>query len=451
MKIISPLAWLRLARKPWRASPPLLLASGFLLLILVGACLLQLPAAHVGELRWLHAFFTATSAVCVTGLATIDVSTQLTLLGQWVLIALVQLGGLGIMTFAALTLIFLGGRLGLGYQRLVSDAMNQTQPRDLFWLVRRIGVFVVVAEGLGMLLLALQWVPEYGWQRGLFLSLFHAVSAFNNAGFALWPDNLIGLEGDASVILTLSGLVIAGGLGFVVVSELWELRSWRGLSLHSKLVLSGTATLLLAGFVALLLIEWRNPGTLGALSLKDKVLGAWFQAVSPRTAGFASLDLAQLLPASVVVIIFLMFVGAGTNSTGGGIKVSTFMVLLLTTRAVLTGRDTPVVFGRSLGFHVIYKALAVSLIALIVILTGVFLLTLTDPDKPFMALLFEVVSALGTVGLSLNLTPHLSAWGQGLLMPLMFIGRLGPLTLAFLLTRATPSRVTYAEGEVHIG
>lgn len=451
MQALSPLVWLRRLRQPWRASPPLLLAAGFGLLILLGALLLKLPQAHHGDLSWLDAFFTATSAVCVTGLATIDISTQLTLFGQCVLLLLVQLGGLGIMTFAALTLILLGGRLGLGYQRLVSDAMNQTQPRDLFWLVRRIGVFVLLAEGLGLLLLALQWVPEFGWQRGLFLSLFHAVSAFNNAGFSLWPESLVGLGDDVSVIFTISALVIVGGLGFVVVSECWQLRSWRRLSLHSKLTLTGTGLLLLLGFVLFTAIEWHNPGTLGALSLKGKLLGGWFQSVSPRSVGFVSLDMGQLASASVVVMILLMFVGAGTNSTGGGIKVSTLMVLILTTRSVLTGKDTPVVFGRSIGFRVIYKALAVSLITLMLIVLGVFCLTLTDPDKPFVAELFEVVSAVGTVGLTLNLTPHLSDAGQMLLMPLMFIGRLGPLTLAFLLTRAEPSRVSYAEGEVHIG
>lgn len=451
MKPISPLVWLRLARKPWRASPPLLLAIGFLLLILIGGLLLKLPLAHRGEMGWLDAFFTATSAVCITGLTTLDISTQLTPFGQWVLMLLMQLGGLGIMTFAALTLLLLGGRLGLGYQRLVSDAMNQTQPRDLLWLLRRICVFVLVAEAIGMGLLALQWVPEFGWGQGLYLSLFHSISAFNNAGFTLWPDSLQGSHDNTLVILVFSLLIIAGGLGFTVVSDCWEQRRWRCLSLHSKLTLVGTGALLVAGFLLLSCIEWNNPGTLGELSLKGKLLGGWFQSVSPRTAGFSSFDLSQLRPASVVVVILLMFVGAGTNSTGGGIKVSTMMVLLLTTRSFLAGRSTPVVFGRSIGFDTIFKALAVSFLTLMLIVCGVFLLTLTDPSLPFLAELAEVVSAVSTTGLTLGLTPHLSDAGQLVLIPLMFIGRLGPLTLAFLLTQQQPSRVSYAEGEVHIG
>lgn len=451
MKVPSPLAWQRLARTPWRASPPLLLAVSLMALIVVGALLLELPVAHTGQLGWLDAFFTTTSATCVTGLLAIDITTKLTLFGQCVLLVLMQLGGLGIMTFAALTLLVLGGRLGLGYQRIISDAMNQTQPQDLFWLIRRIGIFVFATEAIGMVLLALRWVPQYGWGHGLWLSLFHSVSAFNNAGFALWSDNLAGVESDTPVILVIGFLIIAGGLGFTVVSECWSLRSWRKLSLHSKLTITGTFILLLGGFVLLTAIEWNNPGTLAPLTIKGKLLGGWFQSVTARTAGFSSLDLAHLRNASAMVMILLMFFGAGTNSTGGGIKVSTAMVLLLATRSFLTGHKRPVIFGRSINRETVYKALAVTFVTLILIFTGVFILTLTDPGQPFLAELFEVVSAIGTVGVSQNLTPQLSAPGQVVLMLLMYVGRLGPLTLAFLLTRQHPTHIAYPEGNVHIG
>lgn len=452
MRTVSPRVWLRQrTRKSWRVSPPALLALGFAVLIVIGTLLLKLPVSHVGGLSWLDAFFTATSAVCITGLTTIDIGTQLSVFGQCVLMLLMQLGGLGIMTFAALTLLLLGGKLGLGYQRLVGDAMNQTRPRDLFWLVRRIGIFVLLAEGLGLLLFALHWVPEYGWERGLYISLFHAISAFNNVGFSLWPDSLVAHQDDVLVILTFSLLIIAGGIGFTVVSECWTRRNWHALGLHSKLTLVGTAGLLVVGFVLFTLIEWHNPGTLGELPVGDKLLSGWLLSVAPRTSGFANIDLSQLAPASIVITLVLMFIGAGTNSTGGGIKVSTMMVLLLVTRSILTGRETPVVFGRSIAKQVVYKALAVSFIALLAVIVGVFLLSLTDPNKPFLSELVEVVSALSTTGLSLGLTAQLSAAGQMVLIPLMFIGRLGPLTLAFVITRRQPSQIKYAEGEVFIG
>ncbi len=452
MRDISPGVWFRRhSRKAWHASPPLLLAVGLLGLILSGAVALKLPWSHLGELTWLQALFTATSAVCVTGLTVIDVGSQLTTFGQCVMILLMQLGGLGIMTFAALTLILLGGRLGLGYQRLVSDAMNQTQPQDMKWLLKRIGLFVLVAEGIGVALLAFSWVPEMGWEKGLFFSLFHAVSAFNNAGFSLWSDNLISRVDDGSIIVVISALIIAGGLGFTVVTECWQWRRQRKFSLHTKLTLVGTIALLVIGAVLLTCIEWNNPDTLGQLALDGKLWGGWFQSVTARTAGFASIDLTNLCNASLVVLVVLMFIGAGTNSTGGGIKVSTMMTLLLTTRSFLTGRDRPVVFSRSIGLPVVYKALAVSLVSLMTVVLGVFLLSLTDPNQPFKAELFEVVSALSTTGLSLNLTPKLSGAGQSLLIVLMFVGRVGPLTLAFLLTRRQPNRINYAEGQVFIG
>lgn len=451
MKIVSPLAWIRIARRPWQASPPLLLAMSFMVLIFLGGLLFKLPFATTRPITWFEAFFTATSAVCVTGFDIIGFSDTLTLFGQFVLMALIQLGGIGVMTFAALTLLLLSGRLGMGYQQLMGDAMNQTQPRDLFWLFRRIGGFVLIAEAIGVVLIAIRWVPEFGWLEGLGRSLFHTVAAFNNAGISLWPDGLARFRSDAGILLVTSLLVIAGGLGYTVVTECWQYRDHRRLSLHSKLTLSGTLLLLVLGFVLFSAIEWNNAASLGGQGWGARLLDGWFMSVTSRTAGFATFEPTGLQGASIVLLILFMFIGAGTNSTGGGIKVSTMMVLLLTTKSFLTGRTTPVVFGRSFGITVVYRALAMSFIALLTIISGIFLLALTDPGCSLEALTFEVVSAFTTTGLSMGITPGLSMPGQLLLMLLMFMGRVGPLTLALLLTRREPSRVTFAEGEVYIG
>jgi len=437
--------------KLWRLSPPSLLALSFVVLIAIGTVLLKTPLAHHGDLSWLDALFTASSGVSITGLTTIDVGTQLTVFGQLVLLVLMQLGGIGIMTFAALTFLLLGGRMGLGYQQLVSDAMNQTQPRDLFWLLRRICIFVLATEAVGMLLFALYWVPQHGWLDGLYFSFFHAISAFNNVGFTLWPDSLVGSRHSVIIIMVTSAMIVAGGLGFTVVNDCWKQRRWHSLSLHSKLTLIGTAGLLVGGMVLFTAIEWHNAGTLGELSVSDKLLNGWFLSVVPRTSGFSSVDITQFANASIVILVAFMFIGAGTNSTGGGIKVSTMMVLLLATKSFLTGKQRPVIFERTISYEAVYKALAVSFISLLMVVLGLFLITLTDPQFSLTTLLVEVVSALSTTGHSFGVTSQLSPGGQLILIVLMFLGRLGPLTMAFVLTKAKTAPIDYVEGEVHIG
>lgn len=457
MRPVSPLvwkrlAWKRIAHRPWRLSPPMFLASGFGLLILLGTLLLKIPAFHRGSISWLDALFTATSSVCITGLTTIDIGDQLTLYGQLVCLTLMQLGGIGIMTFAALTLMLFGkGNIRLGYQQLVSDPVNKTKPKDLIWLLKRVAVLVFGVEAICMVLFAVHWVPQLGWSEGLYHSFFHAVSAFNNVGFTLASNSLQNHQLDTLLVLVTSVLIIVGGLGFMVVNDIWRRRHWQSLALHSKLTLLGTVCLLTFGFIALTAIEWSNSSTLGAMSFTDKLINGWFLGVTPRTSGFSTVDIGQLQNASLVIVILLMFIGAGTNSTGGGIKVSTMMVLLLATYAFLTGKKQPVIFGRSISMLTVFKALAVTFITLLFIILGLLALTLTDPDKAFVSVLLEVVAAITTTGLSLNLTQQLSDAGQLVLVPLMFIGRLGPLTLAFLLTRSQKSRVEFAEGEVFIG
>ncbi len=432
-------------------SPAVLVASSFLLLIMIGTMLLHSDWATRMPIAWSDALFTATSAVTVTGLAVLDTETYFTTAGQLVLLILVQLGGIGIMTFAALTLLLLGHQLGIGEQRLVREAMNHTRVMDLGWLIKRIFVLVFVIEMIGFLLLAIILVPEQGWQTGCFHALFYSVSAFNNAGFALTADSLVPRAGHWPLALVLGSLAVVGGLGFTVLAELRLRTRWSAMSLHSRLMLSGTAVLLLIAYAVFLVCEWNNPATLGPYGLSEKLAIGFFHAIVPRSAGFNMIDVGSMTLAVTLLYIVLMFIGAGTNSSGGGIKVTTFMVLILSTRAFLSGRTTPSVFGRSIPLELVIKSLAMAFIAMMIVIVTLFALTLTDPGLGFLNLFFEAVSACATVGLSRGITAELSEPGRIVIMLAMFMGRIGPLTLVFLLAKPKRHRIRYPAGDVHIG
>lgn len=432
-------------------NPAVLVTVSFLLLIAVGTVALHSDWATLTPLGWRDALFTATSAVTVTGLAVVDTDVQFSTAGHLVILLLVQLGGIGIMTFAALMLLLLGQQLGIGEQRLVREAMNHTRVMDLGWLIKRIFLLVFAVELAGALLLLVILVPDQGWREGGFHALFYSISAFNNAGFALTPDSMMPRAGHWPLALVLGGLAVLGGLGFTVLAELRLGTRWSAMSLHSKLMLSGTAALLLFGFVVFLACEWSNPATLAPFSTSEKLAIGFFHAIVPRSAGFNMIDVGGMTMAVTMLYIVLMFIGAGTNSTGGGIKVTTFMVLILSTRAFLRGRTTPSVFGRHIPAEIVLKSLAMAFIAMMIVIVTLFALTLTDPGLAFMDLFFEAVSACATVGLSRGITGELSEAGRVVIMVAMFVGRIGPLTLVFLLARPQLQRIRYPAGEVHIG
>ncbi|WP_115717520.1 TrkH family potassium uptake protein [Gallaecimonas mangrovi] len=446
---IRPRQWQK--QKSLGATPPMVLAGGFLALIIMGALLLLLPWSRHGPLSVADAFFTATSAVTVTGLGVVDTASHFSHFGQGVLLVLIQLGGLGFMTFGVLVLLLLAGKVSFSHQFLVKESLNQTQLTDVMRLVRHLARFVIVAEGLGWLLLSLIWVPEMGWSKGIWHALFYTVSAFNNAGFALSSDSLNRYVDSAPVNLVITALFMTGGIGFAVVSELAQKRRYKGLSLHSRVMLWGTLTLAFGGMALFLLIEWNNPETLGNLSIGGKLWASWFQSVSTRTAGFNTIDMSGMRPASVMLFIMLMFIGAGPGSTASGIKVTTFVVLLAATRAFLLRRPQTKVMNRAIPAVSVFKALAVTLLSTMLIFFAIFVLSITDHDKPFLDLCFEVVSAFGTVGLTRGITPELSETGKVLIMVMMFLGRVGPLTLGFLLATPKVHRVRYAEEPVSIG
>ncbi|WP_251976580.1 TrkH family potassium uptake protein [Salinicola avicenniae] len=435
-----------------RLSPPEILLVGFTLLCALGALLLWLPGSATRPLAWHEALFTATSAVTVTGLSVIDVGQDLTFTGQLILLLLIQVGGLGFMTFAALTVLLLGARLPLQQQSLVREALGEIAFSQVARLVRLVMVFALLVESGGTLLLALRWVPEYGLSQGLWHSLFHAVSAFNNAGFSTWSESLTKAVDDPLITLVVTTLFIVGGLGFVVISDLYRQRRWSRLAMQTKVVLLATLWLNLAATALLLWLEWSNPDTLGGLDdVFARLQAAWFQAVTPRTAGFNTLDPGALTDASSLLVMLLMFIGGGSSSTASGIKITTFVVLLLTARAFYRNTEHPTAFGRSIPQETVIKAITVALAGVLLVFLTLFGLSVTDRDQTFLDLAFEAVSAFGTVGLSRGVTADLSLPGQFLLGLTMLLGRVGPLSVGYFLATRQARGLRYARGEIQIG
>ncbi|MDT8321021.1 MAG: TrkH family potassium uptake protein [Xanthomonadales bacterium] len=434
-----------------RLPPTAVLALIYLLLVALGTVLLMLPAATTEPIDWSDAIFTATSAATVTGLVVVDTGAQFTLFGQALILVLIQLGGLGIITFAVLVLCMLGLPISLQHKLFLRDELRQTSMSDLLSMALLILRVVLVFELVGVVLLGLVFVPEFGWREGLWQSLFHTVSAFNNAGFGLFPDSLSRWAGNPIVNFTVPLLFVVGGLGFSVLTDLHYTRGWNRLSLHTKLMLAGTAGLMLWSVVTFAIIEWHNPGTLGQFaSASEKIMASVFQALTTRTAGFNTIDTAAIEDSSALMFILLMIIGGGATSSAGGIKVTTFVVMLLATVAYFRKRARPVAFRRSLGSEEVMKVLALISLSLILVMTATFVLTLTQ-DQPFLDLLFEVASAFGTVGLSLGATGELDGFGRAVIIVLMFIGRVGPLALGLFLATRIPPRVRYPEGQIFLG
>lgn len=448
-----------LFRRPVR--PERVLALGFLLLIVTGGLLLSLPACAEGgrSIGLLAGLFTATSAVCVTGLTVIDPGPQLSALGEGVLLLLIQVGGLGFMAFATLIMAALGKKFSLKNRLLLRDSMNQTTLDGIGRLSVLFFLIAIAIETAGALLLMPRLVALYG-AKGVWYSFFTAVSAFCNAGFDLFGsgNSITHLAQEPYVLVVIALLVILGGLGFGVLMECLQHRlRWRALSLHSRLVLAVTGGLIAFGTLATLLLEWRNPATLQALPFFDKLVNSFFQSVTLRTAGFASLDQSALSGPARLVGIPLMFIGASSASTGGGVKTTTFAALLLVVISVIRGRERISVFGREISPDTARRAMTIVFIGLVMVMASACMISVIEQEQGFdmLDLLYETTSAFSTTGLSSVVTPRLSAPSQCLLMALMYLGRVGPLTLAFALAkgmeRGSSARVHYPEEKIMIG
>jgi len=437
----------RIAR--FRLPPPALLVVFYIGFIILGSLLLWLPISHYGDVGLSDAIFTSTSAVTVTGLVLFDTGSTFTGFGQAVIVILIKLGGLGLMTFAVLLLGALGIPMGMPQRLILREDLNQTSLSNLGYLTRLILVISLTCEAVGAFFLGFVFVPELGW-TGVWHAVFHSVSAFNNAGFALYPDSLMRWVGNPVINIVIPLLFILGGLGFIVVGDIYQKRRWRTLTLHSKLMLFGTAVLIVWGSVMFGLLEWTNPRTLGMLDTGERLWASWFQGVTPRTAGFNTIDTGGMHDSTTMLTMTLMLVGGGSTSTAGGIKVTTLCVLILATIAFFKRQKTLHAFGRSLGVDEVMKVLALTTISLLLVLTGIFLASISH-DGEFIDLAFEVSSAFGTVGLSRGITPELDDFGRAVIIVTMFLGRVGPLAIGFFLATRSVPRVKYPAGHIYLG
>ncbi len=434
------------------ASPPALLAAGFLGLIFIGTILLALPfAAKVESLSLFEALFTATAAVTVTGLAIVE-PQQLSVFGQVVIITLVQIGGLGFVTFAVVSAITLGHRLSLRQQSLALEAFNQTSTARLRNTAMSVLRITLVIEASAMLLLFLWW-----WGSGrlsapsaLYHAFFHAVAAFNNSGYALFGDSLASFTGDGITIAILSTVVVLGGLGFPVIVEVVRKKRWPTLTPYARLIILSVIAINLIAFAGIWLLEAHNPRTLGALPWADQARAAWMQAISLRTAGFATINIEAMDDSTTLLATVLMFIGGGSMSTAGGIKLGTFVVIMATVFAYVTQRKEVTVMKRTLSPDTIQKALAVVVVTVLVAVFALLLLTIFE-NVAFISLMVEVIAALSTTGITQALTPQLSTPSHCVLLVLMFIGRVGPLTLVYSLATRSRNRVRYPEMEFQVG
>ena len=443
----------------FRPSPPQIMMLGFILIILIGAELLAQPISYTdgASVSYIDALFMAASATCVTGLSVLDAGVHLSTFGQIVILVLVQVGGLGFMTMATLFALLFRKRISFRERLVLQQSMNFGTAEGVVRMVRKVLLYALVIELSGAFLLSLYFMLEHPVGQSIYFGVFHSVSFFNNAGFDLFgqfPDrgsSLIYYVEDPFVNVVSMLLIFFGGVGFIVISELLTYPVNRKLSLHSKVVLSVTGALTVIGAIGIFVMEYANPSTLGSLSGTGKLLGATFQSVSSRSAGITTIDPSLLREATQFFIIILMFIGAGPGSTGGGIRVTTFAILIGAMIAMMRGKDDVVLFRHRLAKTQIHQAIMFTMISFFVICASTMILSISETGS-FLSVLFEATSAYGTVGMSSGLTSNATDFGKAVLIVTMFIGRLGPVTLAFALnTRVSKELYRYPEGKITIG
>ncbi|WP_442891498.1 TrkH family potassium uptake protein [Dendrosporobacter sp. 1207_IL3150] len=438
----------------WRLTPYQILALGFAGIILVGSLLLMTPAASAtGEtLDFIDALFTATSAVCVTGLVVVDTGTYFSQFGQLVIILLIQVGGLGIMTMATLMALLMRKKIQLRERLVMQEALNQLTVAGIVRLTKYVIQASLVIEFIGGTILAFKWYLDYGL-KGIYFGYWHAVSAFCNAGFDLFGEyrSLTGYVDDITINVTVGILIILGGIGFAVVADIWENRKFNAFSLHTKVVLVTSMFLIVFGTIVIFVLEYNNSATMGDLSLKGKILASFFQSVSTRTAGYNTVNIPDLRVATLFFVIILMFIGASPASTGGGVKTTTFAVLTSAIWSLIRGKNDAELFQRRISQEIIYKSFSVVFIAAALVIFIAMMLSISE-NFPFMSILFEVVSAFGTVGLSTGITPSLTEVGKLWIILTMFAGRVGPVTLALALALKNKKQaIQYPVGKITIG
>lgn len=435
-------------------NPPAVLTIGFLFIIFVGSLLLYLPFSSVNWnfTNFLDCVFVATSSVCVTGLSTINITSEFNIFGKTIIMLLIQIGGLGFMTMATMVAMILGEKITLRDRLVIQEQMGVNRLSGMVRLIRYVIFSTFIIEGIGALLLSLVFIPKYG-AVGIFHSIFHSISAFCNAGFdILGSSSLEAFNSNKFILLVISFLIIIGGLGFNVYVDFKVSKfRFKKFSLHTKIVLIMSISLLIIGTIAFFILEYYNIDTIGKMSLSDKISNSFFQSVTTRTAGFYSINQTKFTESSTVMSIFLMFIGGSPASTAGGVKTTTFFLLIMTTISFIRNNDDIEAFNRKISFTLVKRAIGILVISLFIINLAVFSLTLIEGYK-FIELLFETISAFATVGLSKDLTPYFKDITKCILIVLMFIGRVGPLTIIFsFYNKVNKKKYKYANGNVIIG
>jgi trk system potassium uptake protein len=456
---------MKLLKHILRMHPATLVLISFILTIIIGTILLKLPIAlNLGYISWINAFFTATSAVCVTGLTVVDIGSHFTLFGKCVILILIQIGGLGVMTFSVFLFRWLGKNIPFRHRMVMQDVFSHTPRKDILSLVKSTIFFTLFVEAIGALILSIYWYHELPFWSAAFNGLFHAVSAFCNAGFSLFPDNMIKYSNSILVNFVICGLIVSGGIGFPVI---YDIQSWLTgrkkrrvkLSIQTKSVLITTFYLILGGAFLFFFLE--QDLVLKTDSLVHRMLISVFQSVTCRTAGFNSVDIASLKESTLTLMIFLMFIGASPGSCGGGIKTTTVALLSVFAWSRLRGNDHINMYKKSIPTETVNRSVTLIILSVCVIGFVLFMLLIGESFRPdsiaensesFLACLFETVSAFGTVGLSMGITPELGLWGKGWIILMMIIGRVGILTFSYIITGPGGlNNIEYSEENIMIG
>lgn len=430
---------------------------GYIVIIFLGAIFLSLPICHIGELKFIDALFTAASATSVTGLIVTSTSENFTFLGEFIILALIQMGGIGYMSLVIIFFVFIKQKLNIDEKRAMKQSLDLPN-LHVGGFAKRILFFVLFIEFIGAIILTIQFLEKYEFVDALWFGIFHSISAFNNAGFSLFTDALIGYKSDTISLITICFLIISGGLGYFVLIEIYENRKFsKRFTIHTRIMIYGTIILILAGMVLFLSIEWDNPKTFGELSFYDKILNAFFLSVNFRTAGFNSVDLSSLKDSSLFFSTLFMMTGAGQGSTAGGMKITTVAILMITVVYILKqSNQEPSIFKRRIEQKVINKALAIIISSSFFVLFAVLILVETQ-NFPFIKILFEVVSAFGTVGVStgngdiLSLSQQFDTFGKSIIIILMIAGRLGVFAFGLILVgKAKTKHFKYPVGKIII-
>lgn len=441
-------------REKLENNPPAVLTVGFLFMILTGSFLLFLPfsSINLNFTNYLDCLFIATSSVCVTGLSTINITTEFNYIGKFVIMLLIQVGGLGFMTMATMVAMILREKITLKDRLVIQEQMGVSRLSGMVKLIRYVIYSTFVIEFIGAVLLSFVFVPKYGL-KGIFYSIFHSISAFCNAGFDILGDSsLVVFSKNPYVLLIISSLIVIGGLGFNVYVDIKKFKfKIKKYSIHSKIVLVMTVSLLVIGTVLFFVLEYYNTKTIGNYGFVDKLINSFFQSVTTRTAGFYSVDQTMFTESSSILSILLMFIGGSPASTAGGLKTTTIFLLIITTISFIKNNDDIEVFKRRISFSSVNRAVGLLVISLSLVFVVAFTLGLIEKFK-YIDLLFETVSAFATVGLSKNLTPHLKDLTKMILILLMFIGRVGPLTIIFsFYNKVHKKKFRYAKENVIVG